>query len=473
MITSPHPYPISSIGRHMSAAAREQSLNTGTAPEVTAIAALASAAAAAQGSFDVQRPDLPPSPISVLSFVSARSGSNKSTGTKPFVAPHEAMQRHLDEQSEGQREFEITQFHWKENLAYEQSRLRRFRAAGEPFDHVETTINELLKNKPIKPKKVQFLYQSPTPAGLRDGLSGWPFGFVIALDGGSVINGAVGAAYDFLNSAWDGETIRSKTADEILTVYDPRITALIFAQPGPTLQYFKRRGEDALGTGLLPRADWAFVETTSLSPELCVGTRASKATDVFQSRVVDLLKMSYRNRTLQKGVRQAIGFSQNAAGYFRDLRQRTLAMCSPGRPLQGLEGYAAKIAERVARYACIVHVFDDAPGLITEEELWHGEQIAQWYSNQLLNVLMEVSPHTQTHRDSQLLEMLISQALYRGESVRIADLSRIAPPDWGRPRRLKAWQMLQHFGRACLRQYRHTYYIQLASMPQPVHILQS
>ncbi|RYF51082.1 MAG: DUF3987 domain-containing protein, partial [Cytophagaceae bacterium] len=237
----PHdPYPIRSIGRLMSAAAEEQSLKTGTTPDIAAIAAFASGAAAVQGNFDVQRPDLPPSPNSILSFVSAESGIGKSTGAKPFVVPHETVQRRLDEQSEGQLEFEMAQFHWKEELAYERVRLRRLRDEGKPSEHVKAAIDTLLRNKPAKHKRIQVLYQNPTPVGLSKGLAIWPFGFVVSMDGDRVINGTVGRSDDLMNSSWDGESIRLQTADECSTAYDPRITGLVFTQPKPAIRYFKR-----------------------------------------------------------------------------------------------------------------------------------------------------------------------------------------------------------------------------------------
>ncbi|MNL46949.1 hypothetical protein D3C87_1697010 [compost metagenome] len=74
-------------------------------------------------------------------------------------------------------------------------------------------------------------------------------------------------------------------------------------------------------------------------------------------------------------------------------------------------------------------------------------------------------PQTRAQYDALHLEQLIGQAIYRGEMIRLADLSHIAPPDWGRPRRIQAWQTLQYSGRACLRQFRRTPYIQLTSLP--------
>ena len=460
------PYPRYATGPIISAAAIEHSENTSTAMEITAIAALTSAAAASQDLFDVQRPDLPPSPIATLSFLCTKSGEGKSLGAKVFVEPHERMQMQLDEQAQDPYEFEASRLMWEDELAHKRAELRRLLKEQMSTDQAKAAIVAHLRREPKKPPCIQLLYKEPTPTALRRGLAAWPSAFIVSMDGGHLLNGPIGKEFDFMDATWDGDTIRSATADKSFTAYSPRLSALIFTQPLPTLRYFKRRGEEALGTGFFARVDWAFLPPSKATRAPPLGPKTNEAVPAFQARVMHLLEERISTRKSGNKPRLAKGFTTDAAAYFRDLRQRTIAMSAPGREFQALGGYAAKIAERVARYACIIHVFNDLPGFIGAETLWNAERIVQWHSRQFVHMLRETSPHTQAQYDAQLLEQLIWQAAYRGEMIRPADLSRIAPPDWGRPRRILAWQMLQHSGRACLRHWRRTQYIQLASMPQ-------
>ncbi|WP_440532353.1 DUF3987 domain-containing protein [Variovorax sp. YR566] len=462
------PYPVLSSGPLISSAAIEHSQNTNTALAIPAIAAMASAAAAVQDHFDVQRPDLAPSPIAMLCFVCLQSGEGKSTGAKVFVEPHEHVQMQLEKQTQDLHELEASRLVWKEELAHKRSEVRRLLAEEKSTVQAQAAIVAHLRNEPKARAQIQLLYQTPTPTGLRRGLAGWPSGFIVSMDAGQMLNGAIGKDFDFMDSTWDGDTNRSATAEHSFTIYGPRLSALCFVQPLPTLRYFRRRGEEALDTGFSARVEWAF-----LLPTIANGhppySRPMRhvAVPAYQSRTIHLLEERIRTRTRNSGnkPRRAIPFTTDGAAYFRDLRQRTVSMSAPGGPLQHLGGYAAKLAERVARYACIIHTFNDLPGAINAETLSNAECIVQWHSRQFVRMITETSPQTRAQYDALHLEQLIGQAIYRGEMIRLADLSHIAPPDWGRPRRIQAWQMLQYSGRACLRQFRRTSYIQLTSLP--------
>lgn len=460
------PYPMPSSGPVISSASMEHSHNTNTAPAISAIAAMASATAAVQDQFDVQRPDLAPSPIAMLSFVCVQSGEGKSTGAKAFVEPHEHVQMQLDEQAQDLHELEASRLVWKEELAHKRSEVRRLLAEEKSTVQEKAAIVSHLRNEPKAQPKIQLLYQSPTPTGLRRGLAAWPSGFIVSMDAGQMLNGAIGKDFDFMDSTWDGDTNRSATAEHSFSIYGPRLSALCFVQPLPTLRYFKRRGEEALDTGFSARVEWSFLPPAGASGHpLYAGPKRHVAVPAYQSRTIHLLKERIRARKSGNKPRRAIPFTTDGAAYFLDLRRRTVSMSAPGGALQHLGGYAAKLAERVARYACVIHTFNDFPGLINAETLSNAECIVQWHSRQFVRLITETSPQTRAQYDALHLEQLIGQAIYRGEMIRLADLSHIAPPDWGRPRRIQAWQTLQYSGRACLRQFRRTPYIQLTSLP--------
>lgn len=464
---SPHdPYPTFATGRLIANAASEHSRNTGAPEELTGIAALTSAAAAVQDLFDVKRPDLPPSPTTAFVFVSVESGEGKSTGAKVFLQAHENLQVQMDAQAQEPHEFEASQMVWKEELAHMRAEVRHLIDEEKATEQVKASIARHLGNRPKMQPRTKLLYDNSTPTALRRNLAAWPSGLIVAMDGGHVLNGKVGGDYDLWNSVWDGDTIRTDTADDSFTAYGPRLSALIFTQPLPTLRYFKRRGEEAHGTGFFARADWAFLPPTKGTRLPYVGPRTHEAVATYQARVTHLLEERIRTRKAGDNSRHAMGFTPDAAAYFRDLYQRTLGMSAPGGALQGLGGYAAKIAERVARYACVIHVFNDMPGLIGAETLSQAELIIQWHSRQFLNLLVLTSPQTEAMHDGQWLEQLLWQAAQRSEMIRPADLQRVCPFDWGRPRRNRALQVLCTSGRARIERWKHVQYVQLSSMPQ-------
>ena len=460
------PYPVDVQGPLIASAALEHSRNTSTSVELTAIASMTCAAAAVQDLANVQRPDLPPSPTSVLSIAVAESGEGKSTAAKPFLHPFESLQEKLDQREEERHRFEAKRLVWKARLTHIQAELRCRIEAGGAVEAIENDLARHLDARTRMQPRPKLLYDNVTPVAIRRHLAAWPSGLVASMDAGHILNGAVGRDLDLLNSLWDGDTVRADSTDGSSTAYAPRVSALLYTQPAPTLRYLARRGADAHGTGFFARVDWAFLPPTKGTRLIDDAPKSHQSVESFQARVTELLQQRIHARKAGDDTRQVIGFSPSGSSYFKDLYKRLLAMSAPGGVLQALGGYAAKMPERVARYACIIHVFNKLSGSIGDETLHHAELIIHWHTRQFLNMLALTSPETQAMHDGQGLEQLLWAAAQRGEMIRPADLQRICPLDWGRPRRNRALQVLCASGRARIERWKHNQYVQLSSMPQ-------
>lgn len=459
------PCPTYATGALIASAVLEHSANTSTATEFAMMAAMTCAAAVVQDIADVQRPGLPPSPTSVICVGVAATGAGKSTAAKPFLLPFELVQQKLDQTADDHLEFEAKQLIWKEKLAYLRSGLRRKLNDEAATEKAERDIARHMRQRPIAPPQAKLLYDNVTPTALRRNLATWPSGLLVSMDAGHVLNGAIGRDLDQLNSLWDGDTMRSDTTDISATAYGPRVSALLFTQPTPTMRYMSRRGEDAHGTGFFARTDWLLPPPTRPAASAGLSAKTHRSIETYQSRMTDLLEMRIRSRKAGDDSRRVVEFSADGAAYFNDLYLRIRSLSAPGGALQGLGGYAAKIPERIARYACVVHVFNDLPGLISAETLHHAELLVQWYTRQFLEMLTLTSPQTQAMNDAQWLEQLIWTAVQRGEVIRPADLQNICPYDWGRPRRNRALGFLRDTGRARIERWKHVQYVQLSSMP--------
>lgn len=526
-----NPYPVSALGAAIAAAAAEVSMNKRVSQDLTGLAAFTCAAAAVQDGHNVKRPDMAASPITVLTIVSADSGAGKSTAAKLFIAAHEHVQSQMDHTNEDHCGFKAEHICWETELMCLRGELRKcmerksdLSAAGaittqstpdKPDGVIETemasepdeaqdvvaegvdapgdadagplvpaaeqvaitsvTADELrerirahLLREPKKPKQTKLLYDHVTPTAVRRHLPNWPSALIASLDADHVLNGRLGSDFDLLNSLWDGDTQRSDTTEERTVAYDPRVSALLFTQPGPMLRYWQRRGEAAKDTGLFARSDWALVPSPfddGLGDEVVQTDVAVKA---YQARVTDLLLQRIRERKSGRIDRRVVPFTADGASYFRDLYRRTMQMKMLGGEWALFPGYASKMAERIARYACIIHTFNDLPGDINSETLASAEQIADWHARQFKQLTLMTSPETQAMHSSYALETRLRQAVQRGEAVRYADLARICPPDWKRPQLNGAWQALVNTGRASLRIFRKTQYIHLPGMYSPL-----
>lgn len=399
--------------------------------------------------------------------MSAGSGEGKSTNAKPFVQAIERVQIKLDIGTQDQLASRAKTVVVKEQLNHLRAEVRRRLQEEKDTDDVQEQIARVLRELPESYAQPRLIYDNVTPAALRRGLASWPSALVVSMEAAHILNGSMGKAFPMLNAGWDGDPIRSDTLDDSFVAHSPRISTLLYLQPKPTLQYLARRGDDAHGSGLLARMDWAFLPSTKGSRPLPFtrGEKSSNSLAAYQARVEDLLETRIRARKAGHSDRRALGFSEPAVAYFNNLYARALAMQAPGEPMHGLGGYAAKIAERVSRYACIIHVFNDYPGLIGAETLYHAELIVQWHTRQFLSMLHLTSPQTQALQDGHHLGHLIWEAAQRGEMVRPADLSHICPVDWVRPRRNRALQVLCSTGQARIERWKQTRYVQLTSMP--------
>lgn len=466
IIQSDPSYPVHAMGPLIAPAVVQHSSNTGVRIELAAIAGITSAAAAVQDLFNVQRPDQPASPITVLVAVSADSGAGKSTAAKPFMRPHEETQMSLDATPDQRHDAKAGQILWAEELAYLRQQLSQLVKDGASQADKDKKKDEIAAHLRTRNEaKPRLLHDHVTPAALRANLANWPSTLIVSLDAGHVLNGRLTGDFDMLNAFWDGDPIRSDTLEESFVVYEPRVSTVLFTQPAPTLRFLSRRGDDAHSTGFFARMDWAFLEPKAIQPTYA-GPRSDEAVVAFQQRVKALLTRRITSRKAGNGHRHAIGFTPDADAYFRDLFRRCMAMGSAGGALQHLGGYAAKMAERAARYACILHSFNDFRGQITSETLANAEAIVMWHTHQFQKMLYLASPHTQAMHDAHLMENFIHQAVSRGEWIRLGDLERICPVEWKRSRRMRAWQHMEASGRACLRSWKRTKYVQLAYMPQ-------
>ncbi|WP_225781147.1 DUF3987 domain-containing protein [Xenophilus sp. Marseille-Q4582] len=453
------PYPIDSIGGLIAAAVREHCNNTGVEPALAAVAAMSSAAAAVQVRVDVQRPDAPPSPVGTLNIVCAASGAGKSTAAKPFLQPHKEVQEALEREAPSAVKRRAEYKAWLKSLEAQLELRAQKAASGETDTKLEDSIAEHRKREPQGP--VHLLHDRVTPNALTRSLASFPSTLIASLDAGHVLSGKLMGEFDLLLTLWDGDDVRLDTLEDSVRARNPRASALLYTQPGVLLRFMKRRAEEADDTGFFARVECTFLPHAQIRPTLTAAP-VYHAMKAFQNRAQYFLNDGVAALRHRRFSRRSVGFTRDAAAYFHDLFRRTVVMGAPAGQLRGLGGYAAKMAERVARYACVIHVYNDLPGLISAETLARAEAIVQWHTRQFQHMRHEASPQTLAAYDAQVLENYLQRALQQGESLMVRDLQRFCPADWERKRCSRALRALEDFGRACVRPHNHnTKYIQL------------
>lgn len=463
MLNSAEPYPVRSTGPLVEAAVIQHSNNTGVDPALAAVAAMSCVTAGVQALFDVQRPGLKPSSVSSLSIVCAGSGAGKSTAAKVFLEPHEQVQKSVGAAPEDRDQSKVKRQVWEEKhslLRAEISQLIKNEAATEA---AEKKLVEHLREEPLPPPRL--LHDRVTPRALAQNLERFPSTLIASLDAGHVLNSKVTTEFDLMNGLWDGEPVRVDTLRGQAHAAEPRAGALLYVQPGVTLRFLQRHMEAAKDTGYFARVDWTYMPDCQIQ-DTPPRWRKFQAVEAFQGQLKSMLEEGVR--AVEAGrARKAIQFTAHAAHHFSDLFSRTRKMGMPGGELHELGGYAAKIAERVARYACVIHVFNGLPGDIKTETLWDAEAIVQWHTRQFLAAHTAASPRTQAQHDAQQLEHNLLAATQRGDWLRLSDLQRWSPEDWSRSRCTRALRVLEEAKRVYILTWKHnTKFIQLAFVPQ-------
>lgn len=459
METLSPPYPAEAAGNVIASAAIQHSANTGVSPTITALAALGCATAAVHDLIDMQRPGLAPSPVTALTLICAGSGSGKTTGARPFLEPILDLQAKVDYSDTDPALTEAARELHAQKTAILRAEARKLLGAGLSTDELLVTLGDHQRYTPGVAPSLVFDYLTPAAALKR--LARWPSALIFSPEADHLLRSRLGTSFDMLNAIWDGESLRSHTAADAFVVHDPRVSALLFTQTAPALRFMQRSGTAAFDTGFFARADFIHLPEAGIQMVSNEEPRTA-AIRAFQARARDLLTQAFRKRSAGDHRRRAVRFSRDGTRAFHDLRRRTHDMTQPGREFYGLSGYAAKLPERIARKACVIHTFNDLLGDISSETLAAAEQLIVWQSRNFFDFVRSASPQTRIEQDAILLEQLIGDALWRGRTLQFSHLTEICPATWRRPRRLQAWQLLEHTNRARLLPFKGKRYVQLA-----------
>jgi hypothetical protein len=461
------PYPRHAQGPLIGSASIQHTNNTGVPLTLVAVAAMAMAGLSVQDGYDVHRPDLPPSSTSSMIVGVAETGASKSTAAKPFLQPALDFQDRMQLASEGEKHiFEAERVTWQAKCDQLRLEIRQAVAEGRSTQEAESELAKVLSARPEAPRVPQIILENATPAAVRQHLcTVWPSGMFISMDAGGLLNGTVGREFDMFTSGYDGDPIHSSTVTGgSMAVRSPRLACFLYTQPPAAIRYLKRYGSDALGSGFLSRVEWCVLDGINQGASVGATVQAHDAIAAYQARAAELLQESVERRRSGHG-REAVGFTPSARMYFVDLRNRIRSTMSPGQPLHGLGGYGARVAERVARLACVIHVFNKLPGLISDETLFGAEQIIEWHTEHFIGLMTAASPQVQEAQDAQWLDYQLWLVARQGRMVRPADVAHLCPADWKRARSQRALHALVNTGRAQIKRWNRNAFVQVTSMP--------
>ena len=192
-----------------------------------------------------------------------------------------------------------------------------------------------------------------------------------------------------LNKAYHGDKLvhRRKQAKSA-EVDGYRLSCLLMMQ-GSVLSYLLNLGKAggsgwAEDTGFVSRFLFASPPSLMGSREYSEAPEETPALDRFYSRVSDLLSVSipYSFDDLKR-----VQFGNEAKQMWIEEYNRVERLCAPGREYAGFGGIVSKHAERIARIAGVLSVFEDHLMTMNAETMHSAIELGKWHLTESLRII--------------------------------------------------------------------------------------
>lgn len=211
---------------------------------------------ACQGFIEVRFPDGRIKPCSLYNLILADSGERKSTIYSLVMKPF------LDFERNNKTEWERESANYNADMliwdAQNKIILRKIHLKinqGKPYLSERKSLARLSAQKPRPPKKMKFIYTDTTPEAMQRGLyDNIPSAGYMSAEASVFFEGRAKNNLGFLNELWDGEPIDvERRSKESFSVVNARFSMLLLVQNDIFIQYFKKYGRRAAGSGFLSR----------------------------------------------------------------------------------------------------------------------------------------------------------------------------------------------------------------------------
>lgn len=367
----------------------EVAFNIQAPKELVMSTALAAVSTSLQGIVDIQWPDGRISPLSLYFLTRAKSGERKTSVYSRIFSPiHEFQRQEREHFRKGQDKYFVDYEIWEKKRKAIMSKIVQDSAKGKEVSDLEGSLRENEKQKPVREKSLNFLYDDVTSEALIHDMSeNSKYTALVTSEGGSILRGGAFKNFSKINDLWSGETVKSdRKSTDSSYVEGGRLTMNIMVQPEVHDSYLQRIGDESRGSGM-----WARFLVTE--PDSMIGTRYSHLGNIswsnserFARRLTDFLKVT---KKVVKGDerRKVVRLSCQAAERFILISNEIEKCTGPGGWYQGFEDHASKLSENILRVAGVLHVFSG--GMSTEVTLASMEkaiELVLYYSNQFKRV---------------------------------------------------------------------------------------
>lgn len=155
----------------------------------------------------------------------------------------------------------------------------------------EIVLEKHQSSEPTPPKKMKLIYADTTPEALQKGLyCNIPFAGLMSDEANVFFAGRAKNNLGFLNQVWDGASFDVERRSSESFSVDGKLTMLLMIQPDLFMQYFKRHGKIASGSGFLSRFLISTVKSTQGERQTFQSSGTIKELNSFYDRINVLLR---------------------------------------------------------------------------------------------------------------------------------------------------------------------------------------
>lgn len=425
----PDPYPAAALGTALAAVVKALHDVVQSPLAMCANTLLATTTLAAQAHIDIELPfgGGARHPVSMMFVSVGRSGERKSATDEQIMEPVKDREKAL------RAIYDLEKLSYKNALASWEAGKKQ--AQGNKDALARLVDLAALGPEPEAPLMPIIVMAEPTIEGLAKLLmNGQPSVGVFSTEGGQFVGGHAMSDDAKLRSAaalsnlWDGEAWkRVRSIDGAHTIADKRLSMHLMLQPevagllvsDPVLR----------DQGLASRLLVTYPETT-------MGTRFHRPASPnslaeivrFNARLAERLAIPYplqpdRRNDLDP---RAIRFSAEARRCWFEFADHVEGLLAPGRQLEPISGFAAKMPEHAARLAAVIAWWDD-PGCreIGAATLAGAFQLIEHYGDEALRLYQAAGVTGDTADAQRLLDWLTNR--WDQRFVSVTDIIQLGP----------------------------------------------
>lgn len=393
-VIEPKPYPVKAFPPIVREAIEEVHGFTQAPIAMIGSCALSVLSLAIQGHVNIRRSEGLEGPVSLFVLTIAESGERKSTCDKLFL---EAINTYEQEQADinqaltirYNQEMEVWEAECKGMLDGIRNEAKK---NGDNAASIRAKVKELNERlyakKPEEPIVPRLIWSDATPEALAYGLAKhYPSGGVISSEGGAVL-GSHGMSKEsamrnlaLQNVLWDGgsQTIDRKTGDSY-TLESARLTVAIQAQEAAIKSFIDNTGDLARGTGFFARFLFSRPKSTQGTRYFKDAPTGMPKMGAFNKRLSSILNTKLNTDIKGRLTPKTLDFSTSAkeewVGVFNAVEKK---LCAGGE-LSDVRDVASKVADNIARVACLLQFFKDPDCSQVEADiLSSAAQLVEWY----------------------------------------------------------------------------------------------